>query len=469
MKIVFMMSEAVPFAKTGGLADVCGALPLELENLGHEVVMFLPYYQAVRSSGAVLRPLNSDVDFLTIGNNIKVYFIKHDMYLREGLYGDKFGDYPDNLKRFSYFCTKSLETLKRVNFMPDIIHCHDWQTALVPMYVNIYGRQYFGNSKLPKTVLTIHNISYQGIFPKELLSQTGFGWEQFTVAGLEFFDKINLLKGGIQYADIINTVSPTHAEEIQTKEFGCGLDGVLKDRCDRFYGIINGIDYKIWNPQGDPHIFKNYTSEKIEDKKINKLRLQEACKLAKGELINLCGFVGRLVDQKGIDLILDIMPQLIEKGFQVVVLGKGEPKYEDAFFEIAKKNPSAVYYSSHFDDPLAHKIYAASDLFLMPSRFEPCGIAQLISFKYGTIPVVYKTGGLTDTVEDYHHKKNIGSGFVFTRFEREELLISLMRARELLSDAKKYKEFLSRIMRLNFSWKASALKYTELYKKAQLL
>ncbi len=466
MKIAFMMSEAVPFAKTGGLADVCGALPLELENLGAEVVMFLPRYQAVRSTGVILHSLNSDVDFTVIGQNIKVYFIRHDMYLREGFYGDRFGDYPDNLKRFSYFCTKSLETLKRTNFMPDIIHCHDWQAALSCMYSKISGRAYFGNAKIPKSVLTIHNISYQGIFPKDQISETGLGWEQFTVSGFEFYDKINLLKGGIEYADIINTVSPMHAQEILTKEFGCGLDGVLKSRKEKFFGITNGVDYKVWNPQGDQYIFKNYSVDRIEDKKVNKLKLQESCKLAKGEAIPLCGFVGRLVEQKGMDLILNVLPRLVEKGFQLVVLGKGEPKYEDTLIEMARTYPASVYFSSHFDDPLAHKIYAGSDLFFMPSRFEPCGTGQLISFKYGTIPVVYKTGGLSDTVEDYHNTNNTGTGFVFTKFEPEDFLLTVLRSKDVLSDQMKHKELISRLMRLNFSWKESAKQYISLYKKA---
>ncbi|HQP91379.1 MAG TPA: glycogen/starch synthase [Candidatus Omnitrophota bacterium] len=465
MKIAFIMSEAVPYAKTGGLADVCGALPLELENLGAEVVMFLPRYQSVRASGVILHSLNNDVDFTSIGQHIKVYFIKHDMYLREGLYGDRFGDYQDNLKRFSYFCVKSLETLKRTNFIPDVIHCHDWQASLVPMYAKIAGKNYFGLSKSPKTLLTIHNISYQGIFPKEQINDTGLGWEQFTVSGFEFYDKINLLKGGIEYADYINTVSPTHAQEILTKEFGCGLDGVLKSRQDRFCGIVNGMDYKVWNPQGDPDIFKNYSAERHDDKKANKIKLQEFCKLSKGESIPLCGFVGRLVDQKGIDLVINVIPKLVENGFQLIILGKGEPKYEDMLIDIAKNNPASVFFSSQFDDELAHKIYAASDLFFMPSRFEPCGMGQLISFKYGTIPVVFKTGGLSDTVEDYHKGKNSGTGLVFSRFEPEDFLAAVLRSKDILSEAKKHKEMITRIMKLNFSWKESAKKYMDIFHK----
>lgn len=466
MKIAFMMSEAVPFAKTGGLADVCGALPLELESLGHEVVMVMPSYQAVHSSNAILRPFSKDFDWATTGKDIRIYFLKHDMFMREALYGDRFGDYPDNLKRFSYFSSRSLELFQRLDFMPDIIHVHDWQTALVPLYVSAWGKKFFGSKSAPKTVLTIHNISYQGIFPREDLPQTGLGWEYFSLSGLEFFNKVNLLKGGIQYADIINTVSPTHAQEIQTKEYGCGLEGVLRNRRGRFFGVLNGIDYKIWNPQGDPHLFKHYSLENIADKARNKLKLQELCGLAQGENIPLCGFVGRLIEHKGIDLILDILPQLVAEGLQVIVLGKGEPRYEEALAAFAASHPHAVYFSSGFDDPLAHRIYAASDLFLMPSSFEPCGIAQLISYKYGTIPVAYRTGGLADTVEDYHQTNNTGTGFVFTDHDAAGLLLAVRRAKELLSDDVKRREFIERIMRLNFSWKESAKEYVNLYRKA---
>ncbi|HAJ56971.1 MAG TPA: glycogen synthase [Candidatus Omnitrophica bacterium] len=465
MRIAFMTSEAVPFAKTGGLADVCGALPLELENLGHEVAVFMPRYQSIGSLRRIIHDLDCDLDWAQFGEKSKAYFIKHDMYLRDGLYGDHLGDFSDNLRRFSYFSLKSLEVFKRIDFVPDIIHVHDWQTSLVPVYLSAFGHEYFRGDKIPKTALTVHNISYQGIFPKEELPQTHLSWDYFTVAGLEFYGKIDLLKGGIQYADIINTVSPTHALEIQTKEYGCGLDGVLRSRRGFFSGIINGIDYKVWNPQGDPLIFKNYSCDFLEGKKQNKLMLQEACGLTKNDTIPLCGFVGRLVEQKGIDLILEILPELIAGGFQVVVLGVGEPQYMESLSEIAKKNPGSVFYSRLFDDPLAHKIYAGSDLFFMPSRFEPCGIAQMISFKYGTIPVVYKTGGLSDTVEDYHQKKDTGSGFVFDRYEAREFFLAIQRARAVLFDEPRRKDFLRRIMKLNFSWKESAKQYVEMYKK----
>lgn len=470
MKIAFCASEAVPFAKTGGLADVCGALPLALEDPGLEVIVIIPRYQAVRLSGAVLRPIDRDYDYTTIGDSIKVYFVKHDMFLREGLYGDRFGDYPDNLKRFSYFCTKALELFKKIDFAPDVIHCHDWQTALIPVLLKAHGLSYFSEGgKIPKTLLTIHNISYQGVFQREQMSETGLDWEYFSLSGLEFYGKVNCLKGGIQYADLLNTVSATYSKEVQTEEFGCGLEGVLRNRSGRFSGIINGVDYKVWNPQGDPHLFKNYSVSNIEEKKVNKLKLQDFCGLSKNEKLPLLGFVGRLVEQKGIDLIIRIIPALAQKGLQTVVLGLGEPKYEKALSELARAYPTLVYYNSNFDDELAHRIYAACDLFLMPSRFEPCGIGQLISFKYGTVPVVYKTGGFVDTVIDYNFNTHAGTGFAFNKYNEEEFLFAIKRATELFSNKKRWQELAQHLMRLNFSWKESAKKYLALYEKAKQL
>ena len=470
MKIALVTSEAVPFAKTGGLADVCGALPFELENLSQEVILIMPKYPSVRSSGVLLRPCNEDFEMAILGDAIKVYFLKDDMFARDGLYGDRLGDYGDNLKRFSYFCQKTLGLFKKINFYPDIIHCHDWQTSLIPVYLKAFGEERFlGAGRKTKTLLTIHNISYQGFFPKEEMPQTGLGWEYFTISSLEFYDKINLLKGGILYADIVNTVSPTHAREVQTREFGCGLEGVLANRKDRFFGIINGVDYRIWNPQGDPRIFHNYSIANFHEKKLNKLKLQEACGLAQSEEKMLVGFVGRLVRQKGIDVLIRILPRLCQNDIQTVILGVGDADIESELRAIAKDYPAMVFSTSHFDDELAHRIYAGADVFAMPSRFEPCGIGQLISFKYGTVPVVYKTGGLADTVADYNFKKNTGTGFVFSRFDEPELLLAIQRAKELFGNKKKWQEFAKGLMRLNFSWKESASKYLELYQKLKKL
>ncbi len=467
MKIAIVTSEAVPYAKTGGLADVCGALPLELENLSEGVILVMPKYACVRRSGVVFKKIDEDFDVVEISDNTKAYFLKHDMFLREDLYGDRLGDFGDNLKRFSYFCQKVLSLFKKIDFIPDVIHCHDWQTSLIPVFIKAYGHEYFfGAGKKPKTLLTIHNISYQGIFPKEQMLQTGLGWEYFTLSSLEYYDQVNLLKGGIIYADIVNTVSATHAQEIQTKEFGCGLEGVLATRKNRFFGVINGVDYKIWNPQGDSRLFHRYSLANFYEKKINKLKLQDACGLAKSEDRMLLGFVGRWVRQKGIDLLARLLPNLSQNDIQAVILGVGEPDIEADLRAIARDYPKMVFVTSDFDDDLAHKIYAGCDVFAMPSRFEPCGTGQLISFKYGTVPIVYKTGGLADTVQDYNFKDNTGTGFVFSRFDEPEFLCAINRAKELFGDKKAWRELGKSLMRLNFSWKESAKKYTELYQKA---
>jgi starch synthase len=464
MKVALCASEAVPFAKTGGLADVCGALPLELEALGQEVILVMPKYPPVRAHGFLLKALDRDFDTTKIGDRVRVYFLKHEMYLRQGLYGDRFGDYPDNLRRFAYFCTKTLELFKKIDFTPDIVHCHDWQTALLPIYLKMGAQK-----KSPKSLLTIHNISYQGLFPKDQMPQTGLGWEYFSVSGLEYYDKINLLKGGIEYADLINTVSVTHSKEVQTEEFGYGLAGVLANRKESFFGIINGLDYKVWNPQSDPLVFRKYAAGDKNGKNVNKVHLQETCGLAQKEKVPLLGFVGRLVEAKGIDLIVKILPQLCQQGISSVFLGVGEARYEKALAEMAKKFSGLVFFSSRFDEELAHQIYAGADIFLMPSKFEPCGIGQMISFRYGTVPVVYKTGGLADTVIDYEFNTKKGSGFVFTKYNEAELFLALKRASELYAEEKKWHELFERIMRLNFSWKESARKYVGLYEKVRHL
>lgn len=467
MKVALCASEAVPFAKTGGLADVCGALPHALEELGVEVCLVMPKYSSVRSSGVLIKTFNQDFDVAVLGERSRAYFLKHDMYLRDGLYGDRLGDYADNLKRFAYFCKKSLELFQKLDFKPDVIHCHDWQTALIPVLLKANPEAYsFSKGKTPKTVLTIHNVSYQGIFPKEQMPETGLDNKYFSVSGLEFYDKINLLKGGIEFADMINTVSPQHVLEMQEPESGCGLEGVLRTRKDNFCGIINGIDYDVWNPQGDQHLFKNYSYSDLEGKKANKRKLQEFCRLDVIDDKPLLGFVGRLVEQKGIELIIRVLPRLCEQGIQAVILGRGEPKYEMALVSLIQQYPALISFSSHFDDELAHRIYAGSDIFLMPSKFEPCGMGQMIGFKYGSIPVVYKTGGLKDTVIDYSLKNAFGNGFVFHVYEEPEFFIALRRASELFNQKKKWQELVSRVMRLNFSWKESARKYVELYEKA---
>jgi len=459
MKIVMCASEVVPFAKTGGLADVAGALPLALEELGQDIIIVMPLYKAVNSSKFIVHSLKDDVLYTKIGKNIKVYFIKKDEYFnRDTLYGDKTGDYKDNLDRFSFYCRRMLDFLKEIKFKPDVIHCHDWQSSLVPVYLKtIYGQDAF--YKNTKTILTIHNIGYQGLFPKEEFPKLGLDWGLFNIEGLEFYDKINILKGGMVFSDIINTVSPTYSKEIQSKEFGFGLEGVLNKRKDSVFGILNGIDYTIWNPQTDKFIAKNFSDTNLEGKAKDKEDLQKLCGLPLKKDVPLFGIVSRLAEQKGFDILAEGIDAVCRMGLQLVILGTGDLKYHLILEDMVKKYPKVISLNLKFDDALAHKIYAGSDIFLMPSKYEPCGLGQLISLRYATIPLVFKTGGLADTVD-----KN--NGFIFDKYSKDELIKTIKKATESFADKKKWTGLTKRAISCDFSWEESAREYLCLYEKA---
>ncbi len=460
MKIAICASEVVPFAKTGGLADVAGALPLALEKENQEIIVILPRYKAIDKAKFNLKKLNTDVSYCRFGNNIKVYFIESEKYFnRDGLYGDKNGDHRDNLDRFAYYCRRSLRLLKEINFKPDIVHCHDWQSSLIPVYLKtVYNNDQF--YKNIRTVLTIHNIGYQGIFPKDEFQKLGLDWDLFNMEGLEFYGQINILKGGMVFADLINTVSPTYAKEIETKEFGFGLEGVLDNRRGSVFGILNGLDYDIWNPQTDKFIAKNFSALDLDGKIKDKEDLQATCKLPKSKNLPLFGIVSRLAEQKGFDILAEGIDEICKMGIQMVILGTGNIKYHQILEDIVKKYPKVISLHLKFDDPLAHKIYAGSDIFLMPSRYEPCGLGQLISLRYGTIPLVFKTGGLADTV-------NSSNGFVFDSYSKVGLIKAIKKASAIFSDSKKWDALRLRAMKCDFSWAVSAKKYLELYAKAK--
>lgn len=459
MKIAICASEVVPFAKTGGLADVAGALPLELEKAGEDVIITLPKYKAIQDSKFKIKRVNEDISYSVIGKDIKVYFIENDKYYnRDNLYMDKKGDYPDNLERFSYYCKRTLELLKEINFKADIIHLHDWQASLIPVYLKtLYSGDLF--FKDTKTVITIHNIGYQGIFPKEEFPKLGLSWDIFNMEMLEFYGKINLLKGGIVFSDFITTVSPTYSKEIQTKEFGFGLEGILSQRKDRLFGILNGLDYSIWNPETDKFIAKNFSARNIEDKYKNKKDLQEICHLPLKDDVPVIGIVSRLAEQKGFDILAEAIDKICQLDLQLVILGTGELKYHVLLEKIVKKYPRVISLSLKFDDVLAHKIYAGVDIFLMPSKYEPCGLGQLISLRYATIPIVFKTGGLADTV-------NSDNGFVFERYNKEDLVKTIKKAIQAFKNKGKWTILMQNAMQCNFSWQESAAKYIALYEKA---
>ncbi|MCX5706892.1 MAG: glycogen synthase GlgA [Candidatus Omnitrophica bacterium] len=460
MKIVVCASEVVPFAKTGGLADVAGALPLALEKEGQEVIIVMPRYKAIDPVKFGLKRLKDDISYSVTGKNIKVYFIEKDEYFnRDGLYGDKNGDHKDNLDRFAYYCRRTLSLLKEINFKPDIIHVHDWQAALIPVYLKAIcaNDPFYKNTH---TILTIHNIGYQGLFLKEEFPKLGLDWSLFNIEGLEFYDKINILKGGMEFSDIINTVSPTYAKEIQTKEFGFGLEGVLNRRRDSVFGILNGLDYNIWNPETDKFIAKNFSAQEPEGKFKDKEELQSLCKLPVKKDIPLLGIVSRLAEQKGFDILAEGIDEICKMGVQLVILGTGDLKYHLIMEDMVKKYPKVISLQLKFDDPLAHKIYAGSDIFLMPSRYEPCGLGQLISLRYGTIPLVFKTGGLADTV-------NSTNGFIFDLYSKNELIKRIKKAVAVFKSKGKWPVLVAKAMRCNFSWEASANKYLDLYAKAK--
>jgi starch synthase len=460
MKILLAASEVVPFAKTGGLADVAGALPLALEDLRADVIVAMPRYKAISNSKFKIVRLKEDISYSVMGNNIKVYFIENAEYFdRDGLYGDKNGDHKDNLERFSYYCKRTLELLKEINFKPDIIHVHDWQACLIPVYLKtLYAND--GFYKNIKTVLTVHNIGYQGLFPKEEFPKLGLDWSLFNMEGLEFYGKINILKGGMEFCDIINTVSPTYSEEIQSKEFGFGLEGVLNKRRNSVFGILNGLDYSIWNPQTDKFIARNYSSQTIEDKYKNKEDLQRLCRLPIRIDVPLLGIVSRLAEQKGFDILAEAIESICKMELQLIILGTGDLKYHLILEEKAKKYPKVISLHLKFDDVLAHNIYAGSDIFLMPSKYEPCGLGQLISLRYGTMPLVFKTGGLADTV-------NKDNGFIFDKYTKEELIKTVKKATKAFENRERWREMAIGAMQYNFSWEQVAKKYLQLYAKAK--
>ncbi len=473
MKIVFVASEGVPYSKTGGLADVVGALPRALADLGYEVEVVLPRYRMTKPGRALPQlqsltiPLGSGFKFASIQDGggqggVQFYLVECPEYFDRGsLYQENGRDYPDNASRFAAFSLAALEFVKRSSSPPDILHVHDWQTSLVPIYLrNLYG----GDSFFSKTsvVLTIHNLGYQGLFPPHLLPQISLHAGLFTIEGLEFYGKVNLLKGGIIYSDAITTVSRKYAEEIQTAEFGSGLEGVLRSRHDRLQGILNGVDYEAWSPETDKLIPATYTPENLKGKQACKKALLETMGVRGPRLDRpLIGVVSRFAAQKGFDLIAGVADDLMALDPYVVALGTGEPTYERLFPTLAAKYAGRFLVKIAYDNTLAHQIEAGADLFLMPSRYEPCGLNQIYSMKYGTVPVVRATGGLDDTVEAFDGKS--GTGFKFSVYSPEALLTALRQALETYHQPKLWQRVMLNGMRKDFSWSNSAKQYARIY------
>jgi len=477
MNVLFAASEVAPFAMTGGLADVAGSLPPAIAALKHDVRVVMPLYRQVDRHKLKLRhvasfpvPLgtwNERCDLFegAIGNNVTAYFVAKDLYYdRPGLYGTPHADYPDNAERFIFFSRAVLELCMAVNFSPDIIHCNDWQTGLVPLYAKTLYRT-APALRAARTIFTVHNLGYQGQFWHWDMRLTGIGWDVFTPEGIEFWNKINFLKAGIVYSDILTTVSKTYSKEIRTPEYGHGLDGVLRKRAADLYGIVNGIDYRAWDPAHDPALPHPFSAARPAGKTACKKTLQTLVHLPVSD-DPLIGMVTRLADQKGLDLVAEALPEIMSLGVQLVILGSGDEKYHRILTDAAARYPKRLRVMLKYDEALSRKIYAGSDMFLMPSRYEPCGLGQMNAQRYGTVPIVRRTGGLMDTVEGYNGRTGSGTGFLFDAYEAPALVDCLRQALEVYGDRKRWRQLMRNAMQQDFSWERSAKEYVKLYRKA---
>ncbi|MEI6632855.1 MAG: glycogen synthase GlgA [Chlamydiota bacterium] len=476
LTIVMASPEAVPFAKTGGLADVAGALPKALRARGHDVRLVMPYYGCIMRAGVPSsdtgmsipvtissRGENARIWASSLDDGTPVFLIRKDSYYdRAELYGTAEGDYPDNAERFCFFARAILALVKRSGVAPDIIHCHDWQTGLVSPLLKVAEKSnpFFKGTGM---VFTIHNLAYQGLFWHYDMHLTGLPWSVFVPEGIEFYGKINLLKAGIVYADAITTVSRRYSEEIQTAELGCGLEGILARRRGDLYGILNGADYRRWDPATDPDIAQHYTRDTLEGKGRCKEDLLRTYGLSLPAGTPLVGMVGRMADQKGYDLIAAALPSLLNAGAAIVILGKGEEKYHRLLTRLAKSFPDRLGVKIAFDNAVAHKVEAGADYFLMPSRYEPCGLNQIYSLRYGTVPVVRATGGLDDTVTSYDPATGEGNGFKFGQYRTDALLAVMREALAIFECEPHWTRIRQNAMACDFSWDRAAREYEQVY------
>jgi starch synthase len=476
MKILFVASEGLPYSKTGGLADVIDGLPRALHQLGHEVVVLLPRYRGNTTKSTLVSSVTISIDhelrFPAIREGSPVGGVRHlfvddpEFFDRPQIYGDANGDYPDNAERFAEFSRTAIECTKRV-WLPDVVHCHDWETALVPVLLRTqYGKDPAVRS-LP-VVLTIHNLAYQGVFPATVLRRIGLPDSLLTVDALEFYGRVNFLKGGLIFADYLATVSRRYAKEIQTAEYGVGLEGVIRNRADRLVGIVNGVDYGEWSPEADTLIVQNYSVHNLTGKVACKKDLLASLRLPAENLNRpLIGIVSRFVDQKGFDLLPDIATELMKEDLAIVALGSGASEYEALFRGLAEKYPARVGVKIGYDNELAHKIEAGADMFLMPSRFEPCGLNQIYSLRYGTVPIVRAIGGLDDTVQRFVARTRQGTGFKFESYDGTALLECIRTALRTFRDEPAWRALQTNGMNKDYSWKASASAYVTLYEAAK--
>ncbi len=484
MNILLATSEAVPFCKTGGLADVCGTLPAELGRLGHRISVILPYYRQTRYCGLPIEPLGIQFivpigsktmtgrlhrSFLP-GGEIPVYLVQQDQYYdRDELYRHDGKDYIDNCERFVFFSRAVLEAIRLLDLNVDVLHANDWQTGLVPAYLKT---EYRGLPRYEQiaSLLTIHNMAYQGQFWHWDMLLTGLDWKYFNWHQMEFFGKLNLLKTGIVFADAINSVSPRYAQEIQSSPLGCGLEGVLQHRRDVLTGILNGMDECEWNPATDVHLAANFDVSSVgEGKPSCKAALQEEVGLPQRSDVPLIGMIGRLCEQKGFDLVAEVTPRWLEEtDVQWVLLGTGEPKFHQIFQRLAARHPDRMAVRLAFSNALAHRIEAGADMFLMPSRYEPCGLNQLYSLKYGTVPIVRATGGLADTIVNATPETmeaGTANGFSFEEYSPLALREALRRACDAFGRKGLWRQLIETGMKQDWSWRRSAREYGRLYEQ----
>ncbi len=474
LKILLVSSEVAPFAKTGGLADVAGSLPKALTAMGNDTRIVLPRYRGVgdfptvtdfpvkignRIETCVVRESTIEAKLEEGGTKpVPVYFIDNYHYFdREGIYC-----HHDDAERYAFFCQAVLEMIKQINFRPNVIHCNDWQSGLIPFLLKekLATDQFYQGIA---TVFTIHNLMYQGNFPKDCLEYFNVGNEYFQPESLEFYGQLSFMKGGLVYADVINTVSKRYAQEIQTPEFGHGFEGLLRKRSQDLHGIVNGINYHEFNPKTDPRIFRPYDSSSVQDKYENKFGLQREMDLPVKN-VPVIGLISRLVDQKGLDLIEVAFDWLMQQELQFVVLGSGDKYYEEKLARMRERYPHKMGLYLGFNGILAQRIYAGSDMFLMPSKFEPCGLGQLISLRYGTIPVVRATGGLADTIVDYNANTDSGNGFSFEPYDSKVMLETISRALQVYNrEPEKWRRLVVNAMEQDFSWNRSGAEYLELF------
>lgn len=478
VRVAWVAPEMMPYAKTGGLGDVAGALPVVLAGLGHEIVACLPRYRAINPGAHALTPLAEEIR-VPVGargeagrlwegrsDGVRVVLLEHaGFYGRDALYQEKGRDYPDNAERFIFFCRGVLEALRALAWKPDVIHCHDWQSGLVPAYLKtVHGADPFFADVA--SLFTVHNLGYQGLFPPETFSLTGLPGHLFTPAGIEFWGKVNFLKAGLVCADLLNTVSPAYSREIQTPEFGHGLDPLLRHRAADLYGVLNGVDYSEWNPRSDTHLVAHYSAEDLGGKAACKRDVQVVVGLPPRADVPLLAVISRLAHQKGIDLVAAIAGALFRMDLQMVVLGTGEADLERAIGRLQEEYPDKCAVRIGFDLALSHKIQAGADILLMPSRYEPCGLNQMYSLAYGTVPIVSATGGFADTIVPFDPASGTGNGFLFARTDVGDLLRTVRRAVRLFRDRDRWMRLVQNGMAADFSWERPAKEYERLYRLA---